>query len=276
MHSVPLYADGALARRLERTDALNLADYARSLSRREPDSGACVLEVAGGLACFARKELPINRASGLGFQGPVTPAELQRVEDFYRGQGVAPAVELCPLAHASLRELLGERGYRVRRFLQVNFRPLGPEPEETPPPPPGLEVLQAGPEHVETWVRLVATGFSAAEDAPPDPIELTLARLASEREGVRLYLARLDGEAVGAAGLSTREGIATLFAASTRHSFRGRGVQTALIRARLRDAVTLGCGLALVHTSPGEVSQANEARAGFRVGYTRVLMGLER
>ena len=46
--------------------------------------------------------------------------------------------------------------------------------------------------------------------------------------------------------------------------------------ARLRDAAALGCDLALVIASPGGGSLANEARAGFRVGYTRALMGLER
>ncbi|ATB28607.1 GNAT family N-acetyltransferase [Melittangium boletus] len=272
----PLYANLALARRLERVDALHLADYARGFARLFPDSGAEVLEVAGGIASFSRVDVPINRATALGMEGPVSEAELRRVEDFYRGHGVGPAVELCPLAHPSLMELLAARGYRARRFLQVGFLPLGPEALKQPSPPPGFEVSSAGEDEVETWVRTIAAGIGERDDEPPDSISSTVARVASRFEGVRLYLARLEGEVVAAAGLRVRDGVATVFSAATRVAFRGRGAQTALIQARLRDALALGCDLALVITSPEGGSMANEARAGFRVGYTRVLMDLER
>ena len=274
--SPPLHADLALARRLERVDALHLADYARGFARLFPDSGAEVLEVAGGLASFSRADIPINRATALGLEGPVSEAELRRMEDFYRSHGVGPAVELCPLAHPSLMELLAARGYRARRFLQVGFLPLGPNAIERRAPYPGLEVSRASEDEAETWVRTIAAGIGERDDEPPDSIASTIARVASRFEGVRLYLARLEGEVVGAAGLRVRDGVATVFSAATRVAFRGRGAQTALIQARLRDARALGCDLALVITSPEGGSMANEARAGFRVGYTRVLMDLER
>jgi len=274
--SPPLHADLALARRLERVDALHLADYARGFARLFPDSGAEVLEVAGGLASFSRADIPINRATALGLEGLVSEAELRRMEDFYRSHGVGPAVELCPLAHPSLMELLAARGYRARRFLQVGFLPLGPDSIERRAPYPGLEVSRASEDEAETWVRTIAAGIGERDDEPPDSIASTIARVASRFEGVRLYLARLEGEVVGAAGLRVRDGVATVFSAATRVAFRGRGAQTALIQARLRDARALGCDLALVITSPEGGSMANEARAGFRVGYTRVLMDLER
>ncbi|WP_434383674.1 GNAT family N-acetyltransferase [Melittangium boletus] len=269
----PLHADAALARRLEHVNALTLADYAHGCARLLPDSGSEVLELAGGKACFTRPDLPINRAAGLAMAGPITPAELDRLEAFYRDHGVPPAVEACPLAHPSLYEGLGARGYRVRHFLQVAFHPLGAALDTLPPPPAGLEVSLVGEAERETWVRTLARGFGEREeDAALTFVDLTIGHIASTTPRVRLYLARHGGEVVAGAGLRLHEGIATLFGAATRVGYRRLGAQTALIHARLRDAQALGCELAMVATSPEGGSLANEARAGFRVAYTRVLM----
>jgi GNAT superfamily N-acetyltransferase len=275
MVSPPLYADAVLARRLERAEAQRLAAYGYGHARLYPGSQAEVLKVAGGFACFAGPGLYINRAAGLGLEGPITEAELQLVEDLYRRHGAPSHVELCPLAHSSMPELLGRRGYRVLRFLQVYFRSITPEDAQAPAAPAELEVSLIGLDEAELWVQAVAAGYDSHEGQPPGPLYLTLARLAAAWEGSRLYLARLRGEVAGAGALSVREGLATFFSAATLPAFRGRGVQTALLNTRLRDAVALGCELATTVTTPEGQSVSNVARAGFRVGYTRALLGRE-
>ncbi|MGQ9489469.1 MAG: GNAT family N-acetyltransferase [Anaerolineae bacterium] len=85
------------------------------------------------------------------------------------------------------------------------------------------------------------------------------------------YLAWLDGQPAGAATLALHNGVASLFGTSTRLGFRNRGVQTALLVARLTDAVAAGCDLALIHTEPGSPSQRNVERLGFRLAYTGLL-----
>jgi GNAT superfamily N-acetyltransferase len=79
-------------------------------------------------------------------------------------------------------------------------------------------------------------------------------------------------EPAGAAAVAIRRGLTALFTASTRVAFRGRGVQTALLQARLALAAAMGCDLAVVQTKPGSASQRNVERVGFCLAYTKVTM----
>jgi GNAT superfamily N-acetyltransferase len=88
--------------------------------------------------------------------------------------------------------------------------------------------------------------------------------------GSECYLARVDGKVAGGATLSVRSGVAGLFGASTLPAFRNRGVQTALLHARLARAAANGCDVAVSLARPGSVSQRNIVRQDFRVLYTRV------
>ena len=67
-------------------------------------------------------------------------------------------------------------------------------------------------------------------------------------------------------------GLASFFCDSTLPAFRNRGVQTALIRYRLRRAAEAGCDMAFASVLPNSGSHANYFRAGFEVAYTRVKM----
>jgi GNAT superfamily N-acetyltransferase len=90
------------------------------------------------------------------------------------------------------------------------------------------------------------------------------------------FLAFLNGEPVGGAGMATFDGVANLFGASTLPAFRNRGVQTALIQTRLAFAVASGCDFAKVTTLPGSGSQRNVERQGFQVAYTRTVFVKEK
>ena len=78
---------------------------------------------------------------------------------------------------------------------------------------------------------------------------------------------RLAGGAV-----TIRPGIAYFLSDSTLAQYRGRGLQRALIEARLATAVKAGCDLAAVTTLAGTLSQRNYERCGFRVVYTKLNM----
>ena len=58
--------------------------------------------------------------------------------------------------------------------------------------------------------------------------------------------------------------------AGTLSEYRGRGLQTALLRARLADAAAGGCEYAVIVTQGGTTSQRNCERMGFRVAYSKV------
>jgi GNAT superfamily N-acetyltransferase len=88
--------------------------------------------------------------------------------------------------------------------------------------------------------------------------------------GVECYLARVEGKVAGGATLAIRDGVAGLFGASTLPAFRKRGVQTALLHARLERAAEAGCDLAVCLAQPGSSSERNIVRRRFTVLYTRV------
>jgi hypothetical protein len=50
---------------------------------------------------------------------------------------------------------------------------------------------------------------------------------------------------------------------------RRRGLQSALLRERMRYALAHGYDLAMMAAQPGSDSQRNAERAGFRIAYTR-------
>jgi ribosomal protein S18 acetylase RimI-like enzyme len=64
--------------------------------------------------------------------------------------------------------------------------------------------------------------------------------------------------------------ILALCGAGTEVEFRGRGVQTALLQARLAAAAAAGCEYAVVVTQGGTTSQRNCERLGFRVAYSKI------
>ena len=61
-----------------------------------------------------------------------------------------------------------------------------------------------------------------------------------------------------------------LCGAGTLAAFRGRGLQTALLQARMSAALQAGCEYAVVVTQGGSSSQRNAERLGFRVAYSKV------
>ena len=69
--------------------------------------------------------------------------------------------------------------------------------------------------------------------------------------------------------MSIHNGVASLGGTGTLPEFRNRGVQKALLHARLALAAGSACDLAMVAAQPGSGSQRNIERQGFRVVYTR-------
>jgi GNAT superfamily N-acetyltransferase len=89
----------------------------------------------------------------------------------------------------------------------------------------------------------------------------------------RSWLAELEGQVVGSAGFERFEDTAVLVAGAVLPEARRRGIQTALVRHRLRAARAEGARVALVASTPGGPTERNALRAGFTV--STVLLGLE-
>ncbi|MBI1749846.1 MAG: N-acetyltransferase [Acidobacteria bacterium] len=259
-----IFADLGLAQRLEGVDAAGGAASATAEAQLRPLSGATSLTIAGGQAMFVGVGSPITQAFALGLHGPMSDMEMDALEDFFRSRGSGVFIEVCPLADVTLTEHLNRRGYRAIEFSNVLVRQLPARNADSPSS--AVAVRRAGSTEAELWSRVVAEGF-LGPDYPPEMLELFHGLFRTETGTA--YLAWLDGKAVGGGGMMVHEGVVNLFGDGTIAAHRGRGVQAALIAARLEAAAALGCDLAMASTQCGSTSQRNYERQGFRVAYTR-------
>jgi len=259
-----------LARRIELAEAQAAVDCAEVLGRLRPDSGAAVERVAGGFAVYCGANSPVTQAVALGLDGPVSEEGFDRLEEFYRSRQEPVRVETCPLADGSLIEQFGRRAYRVTEFSNFMARPLGNSDslKTWPEPPAGVTIEKIAKEQVDLWTLTVSQGFS--ENFPVTQEILEVMKMFALSQNVECYLARVDGAVAGGGTVKIHNGIAGLFGASTLPAFRKRGVQTALLQARLARAAAAGCDLAACLAQPGSTSQRNVMRQEFSVLYTRV------
>jgi ketosteroid isomerase-like protein/GNAT superfamily N-acetyltransferase len=272
---VPLFCDTTLAGRIERVEVRLIAQCSEAARRRAGTAGF-VIPIAGGVASFAGEGSPYNKVAGLGFGGVPDPAALDEIEKAFADYGSPVQVELAHLADPAIEALLAGRGYRLESFENVLGRALAGEPERVVPP--GIEVRPSGAEEFETWLEAVAEG-SVHPDTQGVPWHEEFSReaiIAAERDSAEAasvrYAALLDGVIVGGATMRISEGVAQLTGAATVPAHRRRGVQTALLSARLADATAAGGDVAVIVTQPGSKSQQNAQRQGFDLLYTRAVL----
>src|SRR5271165_5114071 len=153
-------ADRALAFRLEAAEAANGLAIARAANNHNP--AATAQPFAGGTAVFGGVGSPMTHALGIGLKGPVASSELAEMEAFFRDQGSACLIDLCPMADESVISYVQGNPYRVIEFNNVLARRIGPaERFEVLP-----TIRPVAAEDLHRWAAVVAAGFS--EGAPPN------------------------------------------------------------------------------------------------------------
>ena len=273
---MPLFCDTALAGRIERVEAQLIATASEAARRRRGDGAGFVIPIAGGVASFAEEGSPFNKVAGLGYGGTPHAAALDEIERAFAARGAPVQVELAHLADPAIGTLLTGRGYRLVSFENVLGLALTGQPERVTPA--GIEVRPSGDGEFESWLEVQADavahpdtqGVLSHEEFPREVVARAERDFAAA--GVARYAALADGVIVGGASFRLAEGVAQLTGAATAPAHRRRGVQTALLSARLADAAAAGCDIAVVTTQPGSKSQQNVQRRGFDLLYTRAIL----
>ena len=268
-----LFCSTALAERIERVEA-ELITTATEAAHRRAGTAGFVIPVAGGAACFAEEGSPMNKVVGLGFHGVPSGEDLDEIEREFASRRADTQVELANLADPEIGAVLTGRGYQLVSFENV----LGRSLHDDPPPvaAPGVEVRLS--DDIDAWLDVVVDGFAhpdaegvpSHEEFPREIVENAVRDVG--KAGATAYLAFCDGSVAGGASMRMSDGVAQLTGAATAPSYRRRGVQTALLSARLADAARAGCDLAVVTTQPGSKSQQNVQRRGFHLLYTRAVL----
>lgn len=185
---------------------------------------------------------------------------------FFQTRGAQVNIETCPLADGSLARILIDRRYRIIEFSNVLYRELDSRLGAFSPIS-GVRVIEARREEYFIWAETAARGFS--EGSEVSPIMREAALVFFEQTDARHILVEVDGVIAAAGAIAINEGIGNIFGTSTLLGFRGRGAQSALIRACLELAASMECTLVMATTACGSSSQRNFERQGFRIAYTR-------
>jgi GNAT superfamily N-acetyltransferase len=268
------FVDAQLASRIDHVEASLAVAACAGARGRITGAAPSVVDLAGGLAVLLRPGSPLNKVIGAGYAGSIDPPALTALEATWDARGEPVRIELATLAAPEALEPLPARGYRLVGFEHVLLRSLS---EAVPlAAAPGVEV-RAGTDDA-AWARVGIAGFGAPDGtgAEADPygqaaLEAVTADFGAT-PGLARYVAWLDGVPVGAASMWVDDRIALLCGATTLPAARRRGVQRALLAARLADAKAAGCELATVTTAPGSTSQHNVMRSAFALGFARGIL----
>jgi GNAT superfamily N-acetyltransferase len=260
----------AFARRLESAEEVPQLDCVRMFQQLRPQVGAAFEPICGGHMMFAGVGSPIGHACGLGFDGPVTAADLNRLEAFYHSHGAPAQIDLCPLTDTSLWDLVKDRRYGIHELNNVLYRTLDknvPGGEVK-----GIHIRRSQPEEAGVFSRILSRCFFEKGDEPEGFGDM-LTPLFRFTEALT-FLACADGVPVAAAAgrVIPEHRVFALFGAGTLPEFRGRGIQTALLRTRMKAAAEAGCDLVVVVTQGGTTSYRNCVRVGFEVAYSKATL----
>lgn len=272
-----ILVDLALSRRLERAEGIACREFAEARARFYPETGATWQAIGGGSAVFDGIDSPITQCFGLGVAEPLTPHILDEVEVFFTERGAHTDLELSPLAGADALTLLCRRGYHPIEVSSVmvgqtytsprlSAVALAKEGDVHVAPAP---ITVEAPAGITLWSQ-VSTEAWAAELPDLRPFLEQMGTLQANREHSIAFLAYYEGTPAAAALLSLHEGIAMFAGAATLPAFRRKGLQAALLQARMQYAQTHDCDLAMMVAEAGSGSQRNAQRQGFAIAYTRL------
>lgn len=223
----------------------------------------------GGLWCFASRELKaevFNHVSGFGtFVDPTQrgiDAVLRHYEPF--GRGVAIEV-LVPVVSRGDRALLQRNGFRdTQTLFQCHLRTT------TRPPRPraveGLVVEHVTPRTAVRYARLASAGFGG-RGRIADVFERGWIRQLRRDRRVNSFIGVLNGHDAATGTMVLRPRIAGFYSGSVLRRFRGKGIQNAMIAARLRYGWDRGLRAFYSWSDPESPSAHNLRDEGFRTRY---------
>jgi GNAT superfamily N-acetyltransferase len=227
--------------------------------------GFAVTRIAGA-TCGRVRSLPqsreFNHVMGFGLYEGAGEPELDALEHWYAGSPFV--VALSPEAPADLRALLAARGFSPN-YAWMKFCRT-PDPDVTAHT--DLRVERVGPERALDFAAVELEGYGM-----PGFLRDVLAALPG-RPGWSCYVAYAGDRPCGAGAMFIDGDSAWAGFGATVPEARGRGAQSAILAARIRDAAEAGCRTITTETGVKEEgrparSYRNLLRAGFEEVYER-------
>jgi GNAT superfamily N-acetyltransferase len=228
-------------------------------------------ETVSGLSCStcAAWEYPLfNRVIGAGVLAPLDDRDLERVAAHYEAKGRTCNVEvyedLTPPELIALLERAGLRssGHGLEAHVLETDREVAPR--ATP-----AAVRKIGPDEFAHFGELVRDGFDMTGGGLLAEffVDLTVASMRALGDAGAAFIASVDGQDAGTGQLAMTERVAGCYSGSVLERFRGRGIQHALVAARVAEGLRRGRRIFISQTDPDSPSGHNLHDVGFRTLY---------
>lgn len=265
-HDPPQGTESALAEWIERAA---VADLLAAVPAELQGSAGLFVHRAEGLCAFGAPGVPslmFNRVFVDAEAGLASYASVPRVLEALRARGVADALVHAHLdardAHDPRVLALHAAGLQpFRRAWLKLARDAQPVEERGAALPLGV----CRTDEAEGFAELVTRGLQLAQATAP------LVSAIVQRPRWHVYVARDAGQVVASGALFVQGDVGHLGFAATLPSYRGLGLQRALIARRLRVAYALGCRLVTSETGEAVPGQPNPSEHNLRALGLRVI-----
>jgi GNAT superfamily N-acetyltransferase len=261
------FIDLDLVRRMELAEARIGESLVHSMQKRMPQAQAAAMRVAGGIATFTGVDSPVSQVIGAGLEENIAESELDRLEEFFRTRGAPAILELASFAAPSFLEILNRRLYTIVEFSHVLARRCERK-EKFPTLPPEILVREVHDSDAKLYTETVAKSYAEFFEPTRELLDV-VEGFCYDPHG-QCFLAVVEGQPAGGGGAGIADGIGTLGGGGVLPEFRGRGLQTALIAARMKWLAAQNCEWFISVAHPGSASHRNMERFGFRLAYARM------
>ena len=223
----------------------------------------------GGLWCYRSRGLEagvFNHVSGFGTFGPATQPAIDAVRRYYAVFDETPAFEvLLPAVSRNARALLERNGFRDRdTIFQCHVRTTSRPPRAHRVP--GLTIERARATDALRYAKLATEGFGG-----DGPIAMVFERgwtaLIRRDRRVAAFIGSVNGRDAATGTTLLRPHIAGLYSGSVLRRFRGRGIQNAMIAARVAFGWARGVRTFYSWSEPDTASAENLRDEGFRTRF---------
>ncbi len=259
---------------LMRLELENQITVARAFLRPGDDLaeryGTSVDQIAGLTCsrCAAWDFQLFNRAIGADVLAPIDRAKIDAIVRHYTTyqrpasievyDSITPQATLAALAAAGF----ADSGHGYESHVLETSAPIEVEVA-------GVSVRRCDPGEHRRFAELVRDGFGFGDGGRVGEFiaDLTVSGLRMMGPNGGAFLASVGGEDAGTGELVLTERVAGCYSGTVAERFRGRGIQKALIAARVRDGLARGKRIFISQTDPDSPSGHNLHDLGFRTLY---------
>lgn len=276
-----IFSNKELALNLENTVALCKIEFVSTQNKMNNDNLSTFKKFDTGYAIYAKSFPSLCLALGLGLNDKVQEDEIIQLEEFFKEKNSAVKLDVSCLSDMSLTKILMNRGYKISDYTTMLVKSLSgniiyKESENS-------HIEEVNEDDIGIYAETVTKGFIENSDASDSSIYSKeviksfedISKISFRQPNVHCFIASKDNEAVGGGGMFISEDFSFFVGTSTLSQYRNLGIQTDLLKHRLKHSISKGCKYAITITFPGSISQHNVEKLGFQVVYSRIIFTKE-